>query len=150
MATDACLEGYGGIAGRDYFRGRFPPHLKGQNIAYLEILAVMVGLKIWGHKFTGQYFWIHVDNEAVAAILNSGASREDKLQNTLREIALIAAQHQFVIKARHISGVSNRIPDWLSRWHEPQACSQFREFAKDSSLKQVKVTQDLLQLSNEW
>ena len=113
-----------------YIRGKFPKNLRGQNIAYLEILAVMIALKVWGPKLEGQYFWIHVDNEAVATVLNTGASRNTDLQNTLREIALIAAQYQFVIKARHISGISNRIPDRLSRWHEPEARKEFREFSK--------------------
>ena len=68
----------------------------------------------------------------------------------LREIALIAAKHQFVLKARHISGISNRIPDWLSRWHEPEAHREFRQIAKDSSLKHVRTPQKLLQLANKW
>ena len=111
IATDACLTGFGGTFNDQYFRGRFPPELKNKNIALLEILAVMVALKIWGHKLTGKYFWIHIDNEAVASVLNSGASRDKALQDILREIALIAAKHQFVLKARHIAGVNNQVPD---------------------------------------
>ena len=89
----------------------------------------MVALKIWANKLKGQYFWIHVDNEAVASILNSGASRDINLLNMLREIALIAAKYQFVIKAKHIPGVSNQVPDWLSRWGDPDSRKAFREFA---------------------
>ena len=95
--------------------------MRGGNIAHLEMLAVMVSLKIWGTKLQGQYFWIHVDNEAVALVLNTGASKDNTLQDILREIALIAARHQFVLKARHIAGVDNRVPDWLSRWHQGAA-----------------------------
>ena len=118
IATDACLVGYGGTYKNQYFRARFPTHLKGKNIAILELLAVMVALKIWGGMLEGQYFWIHVDNEAVASVLNTGASRDISLQNVLREIALLAAKHQFVVKAKHIVGIQNRVPDWLSRWHD--------------------------------
>ena len=135
ITTDTCLTGYGGTMKGSYFRGRFPNHIRGKNIAILEILAVMVGLKVWGHQLTGQYFWVHVDNEAVATVINTGASRDTELQKALREIALIAAKHQFVIKARHISGISNRIPDWLSRWQEPQARKAFRQHVRDSSLR---------------
>ena len=120
------------------------------NIAVLEMWAVMVGLKIWAHKLVGKYFWIHVDNEAVATVLNTSKSRELELQDALREIALLSAQHEFVIKARHIPGVENRVPDWLSRWHEPQACLEFRKHARDASLKQVKVNRSLLQYQHEW
>ena len=127
-----------------YFRGRFPSNLKCKNIAYLEILAVMAALKIWATQLKGEYFWIHVDNEAVATVINTGASRDAHLQDMLREIALLAAKFQFVIKAKHILGVENRIPDWLSRWGEPQARKQFHMFARDSSLKQIKVPSTLL------
>ena len=136
--------------GSEYFRGRFPQSLQGANIAYLEILAVMVALKIWGKRLQGKYFWIHVDNEAVATVLNTGASRDRNLQNTLREIALLVAEHQFIIKARHISGVSNRVPDWLSRWHEQEARRQFRQWAQDSSIKQIRVPINALEFNNKW
>ena len=149
IITDACLVGYGGTMGNQYFRGRFPLDLKGQNIATLEILAVMVALKVWGQLLRGKYFWIHVDNEAVASVLNTGSCRDPRLQDTLREIALITAQNQFVLKAKHISGISNRIPDWLSRWHEQESRRQFRQHARDSSLKQVKITSSLLQYNNK-
>ena len=118
--------------------------------ATLEILAVMVALKMWGSTLRGVYFFIHVDNEAVASVLNSGASRDSALQNVLREIALLAAHHQFILKAKHISGVSNRVPDWLSRWHEQGSRVQFRQYAKDQSLKRVRVRQSALQLDNQW
>ena len=124
--------------------------MKGKNIALLEILAVMVALKIWGKELTGSYFWIHVDNEAVAMVLNSGASRNLALQNVMREIALLAARHQFVIKVRHISGISNRVPDWLSRWHEPEARKEFRKYAKEHSLKHIRISEQLLHLENNW
>ena len=146
ITTDACLTGYGGTMGREYFRGRFPKHLKGSSIALLEILAVMVALKIWGHRLKGTYFWIHVDNEAVASVLNTGACKDSKLQDVLRESALLAAQHQFVIKARHIAGVANRVPDWLSRWHQGAARRQFRAYAQDSSLKQIRVRGSLFEI----
>ena len=48
VQTDACLRGYGGICGQEYFRGRFPRQDQNRNIATLEIWAVMVALK-YGH-----------------------------------------------------------------------------------------------------
>ena len=150
IQTDACPKGYGGICGQQYFRGRFPKQLQECNIAVLEMWAVMVGLKLWGVLLRGKYFWILVDNEAVASVLNTGRSRDTQLQDALREVALIAAKHQFVIKARHIPGVQNRIPDWLSRWHEPQARSDFRKYERDNSLKHIRIHSSILQYDHEW
>ena len=150
IATDACKRGYGGILGQEYFRGRFSIEYQKSNIAILELLGVMVALKIWGGKLQGMYFWVHVDNEAVATILNTGASREPQLQDILREIALLAAKNNFVIKARHISGISNRIPDWLSRWHQAEHRKQFRNHARDRGLKRIRVREDVLKLEHKW
>ena len=150
LATDASKTGFGGISGREYFRGKFPSHYQKRNIAELEMRAVIVALKIWAKKLQGQYFWVHVDNEAVATVINSGAARDPNLQDGLREIAMIAAHNQFIIKAKHISGESNRIPDWLSRWHEPQAKKHFNAYAKDKSLVRCRIQQDYLDYVNKW
>ena len=77
-------------------------------------------------------------------------ANDQELQDALREIALIAARHQFVMKARHIAGVNNRVPDWLSRWYDCQARRQFRHFARDSSLKHRRIGTSLLQYEHEW
>ena len=111
---------------------------------------MIIALQILGStKFKGQYFWIHVDNEAVSTVINTGAARVPALQEALKEIALLAAEHQFIIKARHITGVSNRIPDWLSRWHEQESKKLFNQYAKDKSLYKCKVP-SALQLENNW
>ena len=150
IKTDACKRGYGGICGDQYFRGRFPKEVQSNNIAILEMWAVMVALKIWAPQLQGKYFWIHVDNKAVATVLNSGGSRETELQNSLREIALITANHQFVIKARHIPRVQNRILDWLFRWSDPKSKQAFCEFAHDSSLKHIRINNSWLQYKHNW
>ena len=151
IATDASKKGFGGITGNQYFRGRFPQQWRNKNIAELEMRAVIAAIKIWGptvlHR---QYFWIHVDNEAVATVINTGAARLESLQDTLREIAMLAAHHQFIIKAKHISGISNRIPDWPSRWEEPASKRLFNEFARDRGLSKCKLPKDCIQFNNKW
>ena len=152
IATDASLKGYGGTLEQEkaYFKGEFPQEWTGANIAQLELLAVLIALKTWGQKLRGMYFWVHVDNEAVANILNTGASRNETLQKLLREVALIAATHDFVIKARHIKGVDNRLPDWLSRWSQPEARTQFREATKKGGWRQETIPPEYLQMSYKW
>ena len=105
----------------------------------------------WWARFAQQYngvslLWLVKE----PTVLNTGSSRDTELQNSLREIALIAAENQFVVKARHISGISNRIPDWLLRWDEPGARREFRKYAKDSSLKHIRIKVDLLHYKHKW
>ena len=59
---------------------------------------------------------MQVDNGAVSIIINTGRSRDPKLQDCLRELAFTAAMGEFQIKAVHILGRDNRILDLLSRW----------------------------------
>ena len=110
----------------------------------------MWAVMVWSKQLIGKYFWIHVDNEAVATILNTGSSREPELQNALREIALMAAQNEFVLKAKYIPGVSNRVPDWLSRWHDPKAKQEFRKYSQDKGLKHIKINHTFLHYTHEW
>ena len=110
----------------------------------------MAALKLWAEELQGKYFWIHVDNEAVASVLNSGRGREPELQNALREIAYIAAKHKFIMRARHIAGIDNRIPDWLSRWDEPNSRKQFREHARDKGLKYRRTSNELITYQFHW
>ena len=86
LATDACPTGLGEITGQEYFHAEIPQHLQGHNIAHLEMMAVLTALKLWGEQLRGTFFWVHVDNEAVATVLNSGASRDLFLQDALREV----------------------------------------------------------------
>ena len=150
IATDACPKGYGAVCGEQYLHGTFPPNMRKQNIAYLEMLGVLAALNMWTKELRGKYFWIHIDNEAVATVLNTGAARDPMLQNALREILMIASNNEFMIKAKHIRGVDNRIPDWLSRWGEPEARKKFRQYAREKSMKKKITTPHLINLSNQW
>ena len=150
IASDASGQGFGATYDNQYIRGRFPQKYKGSNIALLEMLAALAALKTWGKHLTGKYFWIHVDNQAVATVINTGASRDPQLQEALREMALIAARHQFVVKAKHIPGVENRIPDWLSRWGSMSSRKQFNQFIKDKGWKRVPTSCKVLEFHHEW
>ena len=87
--------------------------------------------------------------------MGSSISEADSQENTqnstlLREIAFLAVRNQFVIKARHIAGVTNRVPDWLSRWGSQVARRSFHEYAKDKSLKRVRIHDNILQFEHKW
>ena len=150
LASDACTKGFGAICSKQYIKGTFPEQWHGNNIAHLEMLAVLAEVRTWKEQITGKYFWILVDNEAVATILNTGASRDTFLQNALREIMMLAAHNNFMIKAKHIRGVDNRIPDWLSRWGEQEARQKFLQYEYKHQLKQIQVENDIILLNNTW
>ena len=86
IASDASSKGFGAWSQAigEYLRGRFPKEWQHRNIAELEMLAVVVALKAWATQLEGWYFWIHVDNEAVLHVLNTGRSRNTYLQDALK------------------------------------------------------------------
>ena len=151
FTTDASLEGYGGITGCHYFRGKFPKHFKNQyQIVHLEMWAVLVAVKLWGCMFAGTYFWVETDNQAIMSVLNTGASRDVFLQNALRELTMHAAIHQFVIKAKYINTKNNVITDSLSRWGKSKSKRIFRKFAQDKSLIRHRINSSILTFQYEW
>ena len=150
LATDACPKGFGAICGQEYIHDEFPQHLQDTNIAYLELLAVIAAVRTWKQKLQGNYFWVLVDNEAVSTIINTGASKDPLLQEGLRHLLMTAAMHNFMIKVKHIRGVDNRIPDWLSRWHDPVARQKFHEYKNQHNLTQIETSKTILDLHNKW
>ena len=150
LSNDACPEGFGAICNGQFLQGFFPKHMKKHNIAYLEMRAVIVALKTFASQLRGQYFLIQVDNEAVAQVLNSGASRDEFLQDALREVAYLAAQFDFIIKARHIMGILNRVLDWLSRWGSREARDKFAKYARGKNLQRLDIGKDMLEFQHTW
>ena len=76
------------------------------------------------------------DNDASFEVLNSGSTR-DALMQILREICLYAANLQFEVKAKHISGQNNRLPGYLSRW---EIDIKYRTLFKNSMVrKRIKI-----------
>ena len=124
FATDACLTGAGGVIHGDvraFYHAEFPTSVtKLQlHIHQLELLAIVVGVKLWAQSLVGQKVLIQCDNEPSVFALNSGRTRDGSgfVGRCLRELWLICSLSQIELRAIHIAGVNNRQPDWLSRWH---------------------------------
>ena len=115
------------------------------------MIALLVGLKLSCTYLTGKYFWIHVDSEAVATILNTGRSRDPLLQQCFREVALLCVQGQLIIKARHITGVQNRWPDMLSRWGLSRDYARnFRQGTQGLGLSRSLTNTDMFKFTHQW
>lgn len=122
------------------------------HINALELLGIIVCAKIWGHVWKGKVVSFYCDNMVSVLVLNSGRSHDSFLQQCLREVCLLAASYEFLIKCVHIAGRENRIPDSLSRWHLGDV---FKEnFANLSSSwvdkTEVHVEDDLFKFSHDW
>ena len=77
---------------------------------------MIICLKLWGCNFKGKRIQMFCDNQSICQVVNSGKARDEILQDCLREIAFLAAVHEFQIKMVHLESKANRISDCLSRW----------------------------------
>ncbi len=153
IATDSCMKGGGGTFGKRYFAFKFPERfLQGiSGISQLEATVVVIALKLWGPELQGMRFTIHCDNEATVYVVNSGRSSEEYLQKCAREIAFLACKFQFELKARHIAGVNNRLPDILSRCAiDDRFMAKFLNLTCHSWTRDYFDVDDLLGFSCPW
>lgn len=152
VASDASLVGAGGTwaIGKQFYRCEFPAEIKeGSSICHLELWALIISLKLGSAELQGKAVVVHCDNQAVAELINSGRARDERLQCRLREVCYIAAVAEFEILAQFIPGVTNRLPDFLSRWTLGESYRrQFRMEAPGFTCRTVR--QSLFNYSHDW
>ena len=119
FATDSCFTSCGGVSGNEFYHAEFPTFIKDQgfHIDALEQLTIVIALKLWGYRFRGKRLVVHCDKLASCLVLNKGSTKCTFMQTCLRHICYLEAMGEFEIKAKHIRGISNRVPNLLSRWH---------------------------------
>lgn len=77
----------------------------------------MVAARLWGSCWTGLRIQVFCDNEAVVAVINSGKTSDPFMGTILRNMWLSVSSQEIEIKAVHLPGATNRLLDYLSRWH---------------------------------
>ena len=153
LASDACLVGFGAVCDKQFCKGSFPPQILSQSlhISALEMLALIVAIKVWKDSFRGLRVGVKCDNEATVLVINSGKSRDPFMQACLRELCFICAQAQFEVWAEHIPGISNRLPDLLSRWDlGAGAADAFRKQTRGLRMREVRVHEEYFDFHQEW
>ena len=153
LATDACLQGCGGVSQGESFHASFPQKIQAQNLHVnaLELLTISVAVKLWGKHWAGKKILVYCDNLASVWVLNSGKSVDPFLLACLREIAYWAALCEFEIRSVHIAGVDNRLPDLLSRWDlDHKYRRQFWDETRSDPLQNVVVPADIFNFQHNW
>ena len=117
IQLDACLQGLGACFTNQVYTIEIPLGYKDFNISHLEMLNILVALRVWGPAWQGKKLLVHCDNQAVVAILNSGATRDLTLAAIARNIFMESAKCDINLSVIHILGKDNPIADLLSRWY---------------------------------
>ena len=119
IVTDSSLDAAGAICNNEFFHARYPEEIKTQfsGIGQLEMLAIILAIKMWTPFIQGKFIRLTYDNEACVQIVKSGKSRDKCLQMSLRELNMILARNDSLLKLVHIFSKDNKLPDKLSRWY---------------------------------
>ena len=154
IATDACLQGAGGISWiqGEYFHCRFPEAWSKQecSINLLELVTVVIGVKLWAASLKGRKLLIRCDNEVAVQVVNTGRAKNTDMLAWLRELCFCTALSDCVIKAVHLAGSENRLPDYLSRW---EMGGEYAErFYKEvpAGWREVQVPENFFELQGSW
>jgi hypothetical protein len=110
----------------------------------------MVSVKVWGRAWRGKKIIVQCENLASVIVLNSGRSRDHFLQSCVREIAYLSAIGEFQIRAVHIPGIDNRLPDLLSRWSSEIHRNQFLKINRSLAMSEVEAPERFFRFINDW
>ena len=151
FATDASTWGVGGYNNGHYFHAENSPFTQSLHINHLELLAIVIALQLWSHDFCGKRIVVNCDNMCAVDVINLSHARVPFLQCCLREIRFLEANHSFQLSAVHISGVSNRLPDYLSRWGlSTRYPTLFYASVTGTELHQSMVSLDTFHFTHDW
>lgn len=85
------------------------------NINTLEMWPVLVGIRRWGHHFSGKTVIVYVDNTQVMYMLTNTSSTNNVCLKWLKEIFWLCIEHDIQLEPRYISSNDNFLADALSR-----------------------------------
>ena len=85
-------------------------------------------------------FWC--DNLSVVSIINSGHSKTPRIMDLVRRLVLLSMQHNFIVRADHVPGVSNENTDALSRFQ----MQRFLALAPDTDQNPCTIPPSLMTL----
>ena len=148
LYTDAAgTVGFGGYFNGKWFQGRWPHHLlinksTGISIEWQELFPIVIACALWHPHFSGKRLQFWCDNKSVVAIINSGHSKAPRVMDLVRFLVLISMKHNFLVRARHVPGVSNAIADALSRFQ----VQRFRELAPQADQTPCTIPPSLMTL----
>ena len=153
-STDSCLGGCGGWCEGEYFHCLFPVEfMSDSNIAIneLECFAIVLALKVWKQKTANCNVLLQCDNETTVQVINKGKAHNTFTQQCSRELAWLSAWNNTWIKVCFISGVNNRIPDYLSRFHlHDKYRKLFLEETEGLHKKEVFISEAMYSFEHLW
>ena len=122
LFTDASNEGWGDHLEQTATKGQWSDNEKRLYINVLELKAVSLALQRFKDQCQNQTVLVATDNLTVVAYINKqGGTYSSEMCVLLWKIMTWCQHYQITLKARHIRGCLNVMPDLLSRSNQVQS-----------------------------
>ena len=130
ITTDASLIGWGAEYEGVSSGGTWTKLEAANHINYLEMLAILFGLKVFAKKLENTHIRIRCDNTTAVNIINHmGTSHSEKCNELTKQIWEWCINKHIWISLAHIPGKQNLVADYESRRNQREA-----EWMLDTSL----------------
>ena len=96
------------------------------SIAYLELFALCVGVKAWGHYMTNGKYVIYCDNISVRDMVNHTATGDKNSMKLIRLLTLENLKHNRRLQVIYVETKKNSLADFLSR----DKINKFKDLAR--------------------
>lgn len=119
--TDASLaedKGIGGVFQESFFLGKYQENFIKEcqpSIEFCELLAVTVGIHLFGSRLKNKRSIIFCDNLSVVEMINASSTKSPTCMRLIRHITFLSIKWNTRFFCRHIPGFKNRQADLLSR-----------------------------------
>ena len=101
--------------------GAFSVQVKEFHVNILELYPIILAVYLFGKHWQNKNILFMCDNLSIVHCINKQTSKDKTIMHMLRIIVLQALKHNFCFAAKHISGKSNTVCDYISRFQYTEA-----------------------------
>ena len=134
----------------EWFMLQWPYSWKGVHITVKELLPLVMGVALWGRRWSNGSVLCRGDNAAVVAIIKSGWCKDELAMNLLQCLFFWLATHQVKIVGEYIPGTHNGPADALSRNNISSFMSQVPYAGQQPSEVPQELVELLLTRRPDW
>jgi hypothetical protein len=122
LYSDAAgSKGFAIVFGSMWVAGPFPDSWAQFHITIKELYPIVLAICLWGHTLANKKVMFNTDNMACVHIINSQTSKDTLVMKLVRLLVSQALKHNLLVRATHVPGAHNVIPDLLSRFQFQKA-----------------------------
>ena len=116
MSSDASKLGFGACYGSQWIQSKYPTSWQSYHITVLEFYPIYVLIAIFGPLLRNSSILFKCENSAVVEIINKQTSKNPTVMMILRPLILLLVEYNVHLRASHIPGLTNILPDKISRF----------------------------------